>query len=69
MSDNEIKFNKINKKSDCDKVGHSLVKMVTFDNGRCVWGEMVCQKCGKIYSWQYDYVVDNCTIPHEPVII
>ena len=46
----EIKFNE----EEC-KDGHNLVKIVSFNNGRSAWGEMICQKCGRTYSWQYDY--------------
>lgn len=58
----EITFNS---ESDCHVNGHSLVHMVRFDNGGSVWGEMLCQKCGKIYSWQYDYNSANYVV-HEP---
>lgn len=58
----EITFNPA---SDCAITGHSLVHMIRFDNGRSVWGDMVCQKCGKIYSWQYDYNSANYVV-HEP---
>ena len=56
----EITFNP---ESDCHVNGHSLVHMVRFDNGTSAWGEMLCQKCGKTYSWQYDY---NGYAGHEP---
>ena len=56
----EITFNP---ESDCHTNGHSLVHMVRFDNGTSAWGEMLCQKCGKTYSWQYDY---NGYAGHEP---
>jgi hypothetical protein len=58
----EITFNP---ESDCHVNGHSLVHMVRFDNGTSAWGDMICQKCGKTYSWQYDYN-PNAYAGHEP---
>ena len=58
----EITFNP---ESDCHVNGHSLVHVTRFDNGCSVWGEMLCQKCGKVHEWQYDYN-PNAYGGHEP---
>lgn len=58
----EITFNP---ESDCHTNGHSLVHVTRFDNGCSVWGEMLCQKCGKVHEWQCDYN-SNAYGGHEP---
>ena len=34
---------------------HSFHDLVRFFNGRSAYGDKICQKCGEIYSWQYDF--------------
>lgn len=53
---NEIEFNK---NSDCETKGHSLVKVFTGNNSQSFYGQMMCQKCGKVYEWQYDFMQGN----------
>jgi len=57
---------KFNSESDCETNGHSLVKVVSFDNGRSTWGMMVCQKCGAEYEWQFDYAESCCIGETKP---
>lgn len=42
----------------CRLFGHKLIKRVEFDNGRSILGEMVCQRCGYVHDYQYDYMID-----------
>ena len=41
------------KVKDCTE--HSFTDQVRFFNGSSAWGNKVCQKCGAIYQWQYDF--------------
>jgi len=49
-----------------DNNGHSLIDLVRFNNGRSCYGDKICQKCGLVYSWQYDYAIDNTNHESRP---
>ena len=34
---------------------HSFHDLVRFFNGRSAYGDKICQKCGTLYHWQYDF--------------
>ena len=48
---------------DCRE--HSFHDLVRFTNGRSAWGDKICQKCGAIHSWQYDYNTDQSAVATE----
>lgn len=52
------------KQEDCTE--HSLVDICRLDNGRSIFGEKICQKCGAVYRWQYDYDVNGYNVTHNP---
>ena len=39
----------------CFKRGHNFVLVTKIDNGRSVYGHLLCGRCGFEENYQYDY--------------
>lgn len=52
------------KPADC--VSHELVDLVRLTNGCSAWGDKICQICGAIHSWQYDYETHHHVTETKP---
>jgi hypothetical protein len=38
----------------CFVFGHRYIVVTSYDNGRSIMADMLCQRCEHYHSWQYD---------------